>query len=488
VTDAYDVHIGCPPPARWAQLPEDDERMHRLLGGTGLRPNITSDEIDWGSIGLTPRWVGEDSSGAVAAIEPSPYYNRGAHEWGRFLAGTRSRGEVAVAVSMIGHPRPESDVNFRGIVSGITEGVDLPGAVQGSAGVGGSHTPLAVAPAVAAGLGRADRDLALRLVNSRDLALNWWTLHRGASIVEPGSGGPSRVIEPDGLLQPLLVTGAGEVVAAVWISPDEQIRHYIIPWMPSWEPVLSWLAQQAIPEFAPSAARRIHANIGEDPALQTVAEATALSALADLDDQYRADRELLEQSLREARSAADELRVDLLYGRGATLEDAVRRVLTDAGVTVTALDKSLKRTASADLLVEYQTRRRLVEVKSAAGNASEQLVGDAERHFGTWPALRPDVEVEGISLVVNHQIKIYPGDRAQEAYARPEFVQSLTIPVVTATALFNAWCRGDFDTVRAAVFGDRPPSNDPSVQPGSPPVATEPAPARRRWWRRGGKG
>jgi hypothetical protein len=51
------------------------------------------------------------------------------------------------------------------------------------------------------------------------------------------------------------------------------------------------------------------------------------------------------------------------------LESAVSRALSDAGFDVTQLDDLLGRPASADLLVVQADRRRLVEVKSASGNA-----------------------------------------------------------------------------------------------------------------------
>jgi hypothetical protein len=43
-------------------------------------------------------------------------------------------------------------------------------------------------------------------------------------------------------------------VAAVWTAPDGAVRHYVLPFMPAWLPVLEWLMQQAIPEFIPTAA------------------------------------------------------------------------------------------------------------------------------------------------------------------------------------------------------------------------------------------
>jgi hypothetical protein len=97
-----------------------------------------------------------------------------------------------------------------------------------------------------------------------------------------------------------------------------------------------------------SAVRRIHANVREeDPALQTAAEATARSALAELDEHYRARRRELEQALTGARSAADDVRNDLLYRWDTVLEAAVSKALTDAGCTVTSLDADLGSSASS---------------------------------------------------------------------------------------------------------------------------------------------
>jgi len=115
----------------------------------------------------------------------------------------------------------------------------------------------------------------------------------------------------------------------------------------------------------------------------------------------------------------------------------VTRVLRDAGCEVKSLD-----------------RRWLVEVKSASGNASERLVETARKHLDTWRVLRPDVEVQGIVPVVNHQMNSHPAERSRNAYSRPEFVESLTVPVTTALQLHHAWRRGDMGVIRGAVVGD----------------------------------
>lgn len=185
------------------------------------------------------------------------------------------------------------------------------------------------------------------------------------------------------------------------------------------------------------------------------------------------------------------MRYDILFGSGRALENAVMRVLTDAGCDVTALDDLLGCTASADLLAAHGGRRRLVEVKSASGDAGERLVSDSRRHLDTWPQLRPDLEVEGITVVVNHQRSTAPLDRAAAVYSRREFVQSLTMPVVTTRELFDAWGREDYANIRRAIFPEIAQTDPTPPATPTPAVPTQdvdpsvaPGPRRRPWRRR----
>ena len=445
----WDIHIGYRPPSWWDRLPNSEGAP---LGSRGRRerPALTSEPVAWGELHMTPRWLEDDSSGAVAAIQPSNMWNQGAAEWDRFVAGAQSRRELAVAISMIGSPE-EPETVWPG---GPSASVPLPGAAPSIADVGGQRIRLAQPPSPVPSLGQADHDLALRLVNGRDAALPWWSLHLSGADLHPGGGGPIQRVDPTGTLLPLLISATGEVVAAIWTSPDGAIRHYVIPWLPRWTPVLQWLSQRAIRELVPAAARRIHARIGEEPALQTSAELSARAALAQLDEEYQIRRDELVQRLAESRAAADDLRHDLLFGSSVVLEDAVARVLRDAGCDVTRLDSLLDRPASADLLVTHGGRCRLVEVKSASGNASEDLVDAARRHLDTWPELRPDIAVEGITLIVSRQTKSHPLQRPPMVYSRTEFVRSLPVPVTTAMQLYNDWRLSQFDAIRKAVFPD----------------------------------
>jgi hypothetical protein len=255
---AWDVHIGYLPPHRWEELP-NTERAREVFGGSRDRPGITVEPIAWESLRMTPRWLGDDSSSAVAAIQPSDYFNRGADEWDRFIAGAQARRELALAISMVGS-LDEPKIVWPG---GSSASVSLPGAAPGIAHVGGPRIPLAKAPSVAEGLGPADRDLA-RLINARDPKLPWWSLDL-TGVERFYAGGGSEMIDPTGTLSPLLISAAGEVVAAVWTSSDGAVRHYVIPWMPVWMPVLEWLGQRGIPELVLSTAGRAESKAGEEP-------------------------------------------------------------------------------------------------------------------------------------------------------------------------------------------------------------------------------
>lgn len=470
---ALDVHIGAWPPARWDEI--DDVRVTKNPGawGTQERPLVTSEAIDWEALHLTPRWVGDDSSEAVAALEPSRFHDRGAQEWQRFREGTRSRGEVALAVSTL---RPASDP--RPVALGrVGDAVSLPGA-DGSS-VGGEQIALRSRPEAVATLNGADRDLALRL-KERSTELPWWRMELSGSELYRAGSYPERV-SPDGLLMPLLVSAVGEVVAAVWIAPDGALRHYVVPFMPSYVPLLDWLVERAVPEFVPAAARRLRGSLGGEPLLQTADEAAARKALSEFEAAASTRRGELQAQVDDSVAQAEEVRDPLLYGSGSTLVVAVRRVLSDAGVDVVDVDELLGDTTNADLLASFRGRRLLVEVKASSGNPSEALADAPTRHLRTWAELRPDLPVDGVALVLNHQTRNHPLDRAQHAYARPEFVASLSFPVLTTKQLVDWWRVGDFEGLRSALFG-----RDGASSVGTQDDTQQQVAIRRIPWRRRG--
>ena len=228
---------------------------------------------------------------------------------------------------------------------------------------------------------------------------------------------------------PHLTDGLGDPVVAVWTSPELDLRRYIVPYGTDWPTVIDWLVQQALPAYVPDAQRRARSRGHVDEAHQTAEETAARLAITELDERYERDKEALEQRLRTAPEEATPVRDGLLYGTGGVLADAVRTVLTAAGFEVHDLDAELGGPKSADLLAVRDASRCLIEVKSASGNAGEGLVGDLQRHISTWPTLQPAQQpVTHAALVVSHQCRRPPRERASQVYTRPEFVSALPFP------------------------------------------------------------
>jgi hypothetical protein len=148
-------------------------------------------------------------------------------------------------------------------------------------------------------------------------------------------------------------------------------------------------------------------------------------------------------------------------------------VLKGAGFTTVDLDEELGQTRSADLLVTFEQRRRLIEIKSASGNASEGLVADLQRHLITWPELRPQEPVDGGVLIVNHQHRLEPYQRSREVYSRPEFVAALTVPVISTRTLLDWWKVSDLTSIREAVLRPTHPADGigPPLAAGRPPTS-----------------
>ncbi len=202
---------------------------------------------------------------------------------------------------------------------------------------------------------------------------------------------------------PIVETDLGEPVVAAWVSPDGVERRYVVPAETPWPLLLQWLLEQALPELVPDAMRRARRQLATDQALMTRRERSARTALTELEAEYAARRRELERELKEAETAASAVRDGLLYGTGKQLADTVRSVLEWAGVAVADLDDQLGGTKNADLLCSYDGHSRLVEVKSASGNAPERAYEDLVRHLREWEKLPGSTPVDGGALVLNHQ-------------------------------------------------------------------------------------
>lgn len=480
------VHVGLAEPEQPDQADQPPAPRSSLIGRNRRDSPLMDPAFAWAEHGLEPRWLRMESSDCAAALDPSIYHAHGADELERFLAGARERDELALLITTIGNV---NDDRTRLPWATADAAISLPGV---ETYISGARLPASATISLADGLDPADRDLGLRLRNGRGPDAPWWSLQLSGSELWPGTGGPPTRYEPTGELQPILLDGLNQPVVAVWSSAEGDQRWYIVPDVCDWHGILDWLVQRALARYVPGALRRARSPLALDLGLQSPAELAARQALEQLETSFAQQRRELEDHLAEATAHAEPIRNGLLYGTGAELEDTVATVLEAAGLKVVKIDELLGETSSADLLVSYGERRRLIEVKSASGNAAETLVGQLETHLRTWPQLRPADPVDGGVLVVNHQHRTEPGERSASVYARPEFVAALTVLVLSTRQLFDWWRASDWAAIRQAVFGDTDiaAEAEDTEQPPSPPPASaqtedpDPRPRRRLFGRR----
>ena len=284
----------------------------------------------------------------------------------------------------------------------------------------------------------------------------------------------------------ILVDALGEPVVAAWTPLAGDQRWYVIPDATDWNNLLGWLLHRALPEYVPAALRRARTPHFIDPDLQSAPTRGAGLPWT----RWRPGTPRRGCAWRRTCGAPSRSRADrygLLYGSGAELVAAVANAFASAGLTTLDLDEAIGDTKSADLLVSAGEQRRLIEVKAVSGAAQESLVGHLQRHLDTWPQLCPHEPVSGGVLVVNHQHKLHPTERSTSVYARPEFVNALTVPVLSTVELFNWWRTSNWQAIRSSVLGPQSPeSGAGAATPTSPTLTTsaDPTPARRRWWPR----
>lgn len=410
-------------------------------------------------MGFAPHWEDDDASECVVAFEPRMFPDHNLNQLERFVEGSRQRGEVALVVSsMRGDDSEDDDVVSVFGSSGADYIAEWD--TQISSRTLGSRSRIRPADELTG----ADKDLALRLV---DKSLAWRTLElHGHEEYTPH--GVKRH-PPVGVLEPILVTALGEPVVAAWVAPDHVERRYIVPVDIDWKVIAEWVRHKALPEMNIDAVRRFRPEEAVPDALLTARELLVAAKISELDAEYVAAREDLDAEQVEATVEASGVREQLLYSQGTDLEKGVARALCDAGVKVSELDKVIG-TQSADLLLVWKGRRRLVEVKSAGGAAGENLYSQLRKHLDAWVAAGRE-SVEGGALVVSHGLKMPPMQRNRKVYTRPEFVRSLEHPVVSALDLFDAWREGDWDRVQKMFF----PATSASV-------AQDAGGRTRRWW------
>lgn len=341
--------------------------VHNVFLDSQIRPLLADPALDWAGFGLEPRWVGYDTTDCAAALNPSVLSGQGATEFERFVSGAASRGETAVVISQIGSTDPATT---RSALSLHDDSVSIPR----------FHTTIPSRPLgkgarvrAASHLTGADAQLAARLTTCQPPP-SWRTLSLESTAhgTYDGSGHPP----PAGTLMPIVETEMGEPVAAVWTSPDEVERRYLVPTETPWPVLLSWLTGKALPDLVPAALRRARRHMADDRAMTTTREQAAHDALAALDATYFEQHQALLDEQTAAQAEAATVRDGLLYGTGSVLVTAVTEALQSAGISVVDLDDFLGGTLNADLLCTFAGRARLVEVKSAGGKPTERIYDD----------------------------------------------------------------------------------------------------------------
>ncbi|WMY79472.1 hypothetical protein [Citricoccus sp. I39-566] len=479
------VHVCSETPEKWDET-EALQSQHSESAGSYLRekrrPAVARADLDWASHGFEPRWLGFDTADCAVALQPSVYAGQGANEFSRFRQGAERRSEAALVISPIGSIEDESR-NFRNIFGPTVDSVSIG---QTYTSIDGQKIGKGARVRAADGLGNADGQLALRLLSCNPVPV-WRSLSLSGAVLESIHGREQHA--PEGTLLPILETELGEPVVAAWHSSDGVERRYVVPVETPWTLLLPWLLEQALPEFVPGAMRRARRPLATDEELMTRRERNARDALAVLEGDYAARRDLLESQLQDAQRSAVATRDGLLYGTGQQLVDAVSSVFESAGIEVVDLDAKYGDTKNADLLCGYGGRSRVVEVKSASGSAPERAYQDLLRHLREWPTLPGATPIDGGALVISHELRTVPLERRPTPYARPEFLSAQTEPVISALELFSAWRNEDVEAIRQLLFGS---STAPVAQSGTQvsgtvvDVDTVPSrTSRRRWlgWR-----
>lgn len=472
------VHVGSEPPSFWDDI-EARQKEYGEEASSWLqekrRPAVASPDLDWRSLGFEPRWIDSETADCAAALQPSVFSGHGADEFNRFRQGAASRSELAIVISPIG----KLDEETRNIRSVFGPPVDSVSIGPTFTSVNGRLLGKEARVRPVDDLSDVDGHLARRLLSCNPPP-RWSSLSLNGAVMESIYGREQH--DAEGSLVPILETELGEPVVAAWLSPDGVERRYIVPAEAPWPSLLQWLQGQALPELVPGAMRRARRQLGTDVFLMTRAERTARKALTDLDSEYAVRKKELQRQLSEAETAASAIREGLLYGSGPQLADAVLQVLGWAGLTVIDLDNHLGDTKSADLLCTYAGHSRLVEVKSASGNAPERAYQDLVRHLREWSDLPGSTPVDGGALVINHEHRKIPQERRAKPYERPEFLASQTEPVISTLDLFSAWREEDAVAVRRLMFGLADIQAPAPVQAASAP--TDPGPRKRGWLRR----
>ncbi|HVA09883.1 MAG TPA: hypothetical protein VNG12_24425, partial [Acidimicrobiales bacterium] len=166
----------------------------------------------------------------------------------RFLGAAERRGEIAILISALGDDSPNPEP--RSVLS--THDASL--LLADSAGsIGSRPLPHGTKPNIAPNLDGADRDLAIRLLNSG--RTQWWALDFAGLSIQRYQELEQQ--DPIGTLEPILVDALGDALVGVWVSEDRRQRWYVVPSGTDWTLIVEWLTERVIREFVPHALRRV---------------------------------------------------------------------------------------------------------------------------------------------------------------------------------------------------------------------------------------
>lgn len=297
-----EMHVGGHPPAYWAEAEENGRTGRVPLGAVSAARDgrrwgpspLAMESFPWTHLGVEPRFVGSETTGCVAALQPGVFHDAGSEEFKRFTTAAARRGETALVVSMIGEDVREDAP--RNPLARYDDNILLPD-VSGS--IVGRRLPVGVNPHLATGVRGADRDLGLRLRN-RPPDAPWWASDLRPIHLEGISGTEVRC--PSGVLEPILVNDLGEILAGVWVPEGTDWRWYVVPAGTDWRQIVEWLTEHAIPEFLPDALRRVRAADLVDDELLTSREIDARDAMTRFEAATANERARLEGERETARA------------------------------------------------------------------------------------------------------------------------------------------------------------------------------------------
>jgi hypothetical protein len=421
------IHVGGSPPevareeidrAIRAGFKEEDafKLVHQLA-----RPNFPWPDF------AEVRWLGSYTSDCSIALCPSL-----GQETIEFLEGAETRGEMAI------------------VLYEVQGGFSVP---ERAGSIAALNLRPGVAPRVSEELNEADKDLALRILQTGPTE-GWSTL----ALSPPGASGE---------LIPLLVEARRRPVAAVWIPPWSTSRWYLFPPGCKWESLLDWVVNRGLSEYAPEVTRRVRALVTVEDRFLTEKERAARKALDDFEVEARGRRQEFQTQILAAEEAAAETRDPLLHGSGEALKNAVDGVLSACGFKVEDLDATLEDTLSGDLLVSRKGKYWLVEVTGASGAPSEREVSNVTSHLLKWNTLQRQEAIEGGILIVNHHRNLMPAERP-DPYTSRTFLESLPgfgVGVISTVALCSWWANGECERLVEAITGDPAQFGPPRGEP-----------------------